>query len=454
MPGPACTLLLAAFASSVVEAGVGADSEVAAGRAPVDYAGAPKNSASFTVVPGAGVRRRSPQSTLTLSYTPRIYYRGPNALSVDRPLVLHQAALTHDWDATHDISWTSSAQVSVGQIDYTAAGVVFDETISSAVRTSITDLFRATGTTGARFGLSPRLSLNIDNSVEYTTTLDDTAVIPTPEAVAAGQGMPGVGQSIFGSVIPDSFQVSTHPSLGFLIGRDMHLGTSVDVTYQWFKDTARYLLISPDLFWDAKFGARTTVSIAGGFSYLHVLDAIDTEQLESSFGGNAHVDLNTVVYRGSGTTATYGIDASLEYYFDPITGTSTPRAGATTRMLLELGRKWTLEPIAAFYTVLETTRYVVLRNGVPVTADPNDPDGALQLDAFVANDATLVRLELPVTYQASEGVGLSFGVRSNMRARPLSDPDFKLNEQYELWAFVGLTIRTATSADSGAWLPF
>lgn len=454
MPGPACSLLLAAFASSVVEAGVGADSEVAAGRAPVDYAGTPKDSASFTVVPGAGLRRRSAQSTVTLSYTPRIYYRGPNALSVDRPLVLHQAALNHNWDATHEFAWTSSAQVSVGQLDYTAAGVVFDETISSAVRTSITDIFRATGTTGFRFAFGPRVSLNVDNSVEYTTTLDDTSVIPTPEATAAGEPVVGTGQSVFGSVIPDSFQLSSHPALGYLIGRDMHIGTSVDVTYQWFKDTARYLLISPDLYWDAKFGARTTVSIAGGVSYLHVLDAVNVADQENSVGGNAHVDLNTIVYRGSGTTATYGIDASLEYYFDPITATSTPRAGATTRLLLELGKQWALEPLAAFYTVLKTTRYRFLNNGLPVTADPNDPNGIPIVEDRVANDATLVRLELPVTYQASEGVGFSFGVRSNMRARPLTDDNFKLNEQAELWAFVGLTIRTATSADHGAWLPF
>lgn len=454
MPGAASSLLLAAFASSVIEAGVGADSEVAAGRAPVDFAGAPKDSASFTMVPGAGVRRRSAQSTLTLSYTPRIYYRGPNALSVDRPLVLHQAALNHNWEVKGDFAWTSSAQVSVGQIDYTAAGVVFDETISSTVRSSITDLFRATGTSGVRFTFGPRVTLNIDNAVEYNTTLDDTGVVTTPEAPVGAPPVTGDGQSVFGTIIPDSFQVSTHPALGYLIGRDMYVGTSVDVTYQWFEDTARYLLISPDLYWTAKFGARTTLSIAGGVSYLHVLDATDLADQESSVGGNAHVDVNHVVYRGTGTTATYGLDASVEYFFDPITGTSTPRAGATTRLLLELGKQWTVEPLAAFYTVLKTTRYVLLSNGVPVAVDPNDPNGVPVDNLVVANDATLFRLELPVTYQASEGVGFSFGVRSNMRARPLSDDNFKLNEQSEVWAFIGLTIRAATSADSGAWLPF
>ncbi|MEY2934878.1 MAG: hypothetical protein RL033_5627 [Pseudomonadota bacterium] len=453
MPGPACSLLLAAFAASVVEAGVGADTEVAAGRAPVDYAGEAKNSASFTMVPGASVRRRSADSTLMLSYTPRLYYRGPNALAVDRPLVLHQAGLTHNWDPGHAFSWTNGAQVSIGQIDYTAAGVVFDETVSSAVRTSITDLFRATGTTGVRFAVGPRLSLTLDNAIEYTTTLDKTSVIPTPAAVAAGQAQtPGMGQSVFGSVIPDSFQVRTHPGLGYLIGRDMHFGTSLDFTYQWFKDTARYLLISPDLFWDAKFGARTTLAISGGVSYLYTLDAVNPDERQNSLGGNGNIDLSTIVYRGLGTTATYGLDASLEYFFDPIAGTSQPRAGATTRMTLELGRQWTLEPIAAFYTVLKTTRIFYLVDGAPLTEDPNDP-GGVTLQQTIAPDATLVRLELPITYQASESVGLSFGVRSTLRSRPITDPDFKLNEQSEVWAFVGLTVRAATSSDHGAWLP-
>src|SRR5437868_3383644 len=106
MLGPACCLLLAAFSSSVVEAALGADGEVAVGRAPIDYSGSPKDSVSFTLVPGAALRRRSSDSTLTLTYTPRLYYRLPNALELNHPLVLHQASLDHTLDIGHWLAWT------------------------------------------------------------------------------------------------------------------------------------------------------------------------------------------------------------------------------------------------------------------------------------------------------------------------------------------------------------
>src|SRR5687767_12521015 len=100
MPGPACSLLIAALSAAVVEAAVGANGEVAAGRAPVDVDGDEENSLTFTLVPGAGLRLRSSTASLLLSYTPRIFYRLPNALGVDRPLVLHQVGADHAQELT------------------------------------------------------------------------------------------------------------------------------------------------------------------------------------------------------------------------------------------------------------------------------------------------------------------------------------------------------------------
>src|SRR6187399_787115 len=162
MLGPGCGLLLVAFSSSVVEGAVGADGEVAAGRAPVEYTGPSTNALTFTLVPGIGARLRGPDSTLTLSYTPRIFYRLPNALDVDRPLVLHQVALDHVAEVGQRLSWTSSAQLSIGQIDYTAAGVVYDPSLSTSVRSSITDIVRGVGQTGFQYELSRHTTLNLD----------------------------------------------------------------------------------------------------------------------------------------------------------------------------------------------------------------------------------------------------------------------------------------------------
>src|SRR3569832_278501 len=114
MLGAASSLLLAAFSASVIEGAIGADGEVAVGRAPVDYAGEAKDSITFTLVPGLAVRNRTPDSTLTLSYTPRIFYRLPNALDINHPLILHQVALDHTLDVGKWLAWTTTATLAVG----------------------------------------------------------------------------------------------------------------------------------------------------------------------------------------------------------------------------------------------------------------------------------------------------------------------------------------------------
>jgi hypothetical protein len=447
MPGPACCLLLAAFSSSVVEAAIGAEGEVASGRAPVDYAGESKNAITFTLVPGAGLRSRAQFNTLTLSYTPRIFYRLPNALDVDHPLVLHQVGLDHTLKVGHRLAWASSAQLAVGQIDYTAAGVVFDPNISSAVRTSVTDILRTTATTGLKYQLGPRFMLNWEGGVEYTTTLDQATIVPAPVTDPTVPVTPSTDASTFGTVIPDSFQVRTQPGISLSVGRASHVGVAAELTYQWFKDTARYLVLSPELEWDTTFGQRFSLGLSGGVAYVWTLDAVNPQDRNNSLGGTGSVNLQSVIYRGTGTTSTLGIVSSLEWYFDPILGTSQPRAGATVTNQTSFGRYFTFAPSVAFYTVLKTVYYRQLGpNGMPLPPDPTMPNGV------VAPDATLARVELPFSYQFSDAASFGFGVRAALRGPPIQAPG-PFNEQFEFWAFLGLTLRAATSLDHGAWLP-
>jgi len=439
MLGPGCGLLLVAFSSSVVEGAIGVDGEVAAGRAPIEYRGPSTNALTFTLVPGIGGRLRGPDSTLTLSYTPRIFYRLPNALDVDRPLVLHQLALDHVAEIAPRLSWTSSAQFSVGQIDYTAAGVVYDPSLTTSVRSSITDIVRGVGQTGFKYGISRHTTLNLDASAEYTSTLDAAQI---PPEVALGEGL-----EAFGSTQPDSFQFSTTPALSYAINRAHHIGTSFDVTYQWFKQTARYLLLSPDISWDAQLSSRSKLSIAAGVAYVSTLEAALPQDDQNSWGGTGSVDFESVVHRGAGTTVTTAFNSSLEWFFDPISGTSQPRAGAKAATVVEVGRDWSFSPEVSFYTLLRQT---VIRPGTIV-------DGVLVVDpngqAYSTPDATLLRIELPARYQLSPDASLAFGGRAALRGPALAASDFGFNE-VEFWAFLGLTVRMATGEKSSDWLAF
>lgn len=453
MLGAASSLLLAAFSASVIEGAIGADGEVAVGRAPVDYAGKPQNSITLTLVPGAAVRRRTPDDTLTLSYTPRIFYRLPNALALNHPLILHQVALDNAFDIGKWLAWTTTATLAVGEIDYTAAGVVFDPGQSAALHSSVTDILRTTANTGFKYQVRPTFALHLDGGVEYTTTLDKTAVELIP-ASADGTMPTGTGTSVYGSVIPDGFQARGKPGFAVSIGKASHAGATAEVTYQWFRRTARYLVLAPELDWDTKFGQRTTLGVAGGIAYVWTLDAVPPQPKKNSLGGTGNVDIKSIVYKGPGLMTTLGFNAALDWYFDPILASSTPRGGATATGVLQAGRSWTISPLASFYTNLKNTRYLLV-NPDGTALDPNDPAVILQQQEARRNppESTLLRLELPFDYRIADGVSFGFGVRTLLRGRAVPDPDFKLGEQVEFWVFAGLTVRAATTLDHGAWLP-
>jgi hypothetical protein len=452
MLGPACCLLLAAFSSSVVEGAIGASGEVAAGRAPLDYAGQARNSLTFTLVPAVAAQLRTTDSTLTLSYTPRVFYRLPNALEINHPLVLHQVGLDHTLAIGKWLAWLTNVQLAIGQIDYTAAGVVFDRSQVSAVRTSVTDILRGTAQTGLKYQVLPTFALHLDGGVEYTTTLDRTTVVPAAAPVVAGDNT-GSGATVFGSVIPDSFQARGKPGFAVSLGRVTHLGGAAELTYQWFKSTARYLVLSPEIEWDTKFGQRTTLAMAGGVAYVWTLDAIEPQARNNSLGGTGNIDLKSLVYRGQGLSTTLGLNAALDWFFDPVLGTSQPRAGGTATGVIQIGRNWQISPLASFFTLLKSTTFRLTENGVALPAD--DPRVLQQqLDqSRAATNATLVRLELPFDYRISDVASFGFGGRAALRGRAVTEPGFRLTEQVEIWAFVGLTLRAATSQDRGAWLP-
>jgi len=440
MPVLACSLLAVTLSAAVVDAAAGADGEVAAGRAPIDLGGDEVNSFTFTLVPGAGLRLRSDTTTLRLTYAPRIFYRLPNALDVSRPLVLHQISLDHTAELTRALTWTNTAQLSFGELDYTGTGLIFPVGTSSALRGAVANVVRVEGQTGIRLLLDRRLTLAWDAAAEYTTSPDDpvTVTIPDPTSTPEMQ-LPDL--TITANPVPDSAQVSTEASLSYALSRDDRVAALGEVTYQWFPDTGRYLVLSPGVSWERRLSRRTNMSLAGGIAYVITLATVDGDEPSDAIGGTGRFQLGSTLYSSSETTVTSSFSASLDWFFDPLAGTSQPRAGAEASTNITMGDDWVIAPNAGFYTVLREA-----------SATLGGEDGMTRL-VQITPDATMLRAEIPFYYSITRGVGLSFGGRATLRGPALTEDRFRLHEQYELWAFVGLTVRLTTSRDDGSWLP-
>lgn len=438
MPGPACCLLAAFISASVVEAAAGVDGEVAAGRAPVQLGGAEENSVTFTLVPGLGLRMRSQTNTLTLSYTPRVFYRVPNQLNVDRPLLLHQLQLTDTLLASRTTAWTSSAGVSIGELDYTASNLVFAPG-SSAVRTSVVDIIRAQGQTGIGVDLTRRLRWLAEISAEYTTPLGDTAT--APPVIEEGQDL----SALIGGTVPESAQVSGRSSLSYALTRQDRIAANGDITYQWFPDTGRFLLLAPDISWERRLSRRSTLALSGGFAYVITLETSDGTDPGDALGGTGSIQFDSEVHRERNVRVSTSFGAGIDWFFDPIAGTSQPRGAVDAGATIDIGRDWSIGPSASFYAVIRGASTTV---GGGAAGD--DPQQALAL--AVTPDATQLRLEIPAIYRLSDYVSMNFGLRGALRSRSLTQDDFRLGEQYEIWAFFGLTVRMTSGDDNAMWL--
>jgi hypothetical protein len=433
MPGPACCLLASVIASaSIVEAAAGVDGEVAAGRAPVQANGPEENAVTFTVVPGAALRLRSLTNTLTLSYTPRVFYRVPNELDVSRPLVLHQFQLADILRTSRTMTWTSSAQVSVGELDYTASSLVLPPG-SSTVQASVVDIVRLEGQTGFTLDATRRLRWTTELYGDFTTPLDDPP--STPPMLPEGVNVPS-------GVVPESAQLSGRSGLSYAVNRADRIGANGEITYQWFPDTGRFLLLSPNLTWDRQLSRESRMSVSAGFAYVITLATPDDSDPGDAIGGTGSFQFDSTVHRGRNIRVSTGFGANLDWFFDPIAGTSAPRAGVNGGLNVDVGRDWNISPNASFFTILRDA-------STTVGESPDTTPGATT--QILSYDATQLRAEIPFAYRATPFLLINFGARGALRGREIQDEGFP-DERYEFWAFFGLTLRFATGHENATWL--
>ncbi len=447
MPGPACCLLAAYLSSAaVVEAAAGADAEVAAGRAPIDPVSPEENSITLTLVPGAGLRVRSATNALTLAYTPRIFYRVPNALEVDRPLVLHQVTFEDTFELSRRLTWTSSAELSLGEIDYTASNLVFAPG-SSAVRVSVADIARGEANTGLSLNITKRLRWTLDANGEYTTPLGDGGNLSDgtlPDGTTLPEGVTIPNGVLFGGVL-ESAQASVASSISYALNRSDRVAANLEVTYQWFPDTGRFLLFSPDLSWERQLDRSTSFSLSGGIAYVVTLETpAGGLQRSDEFGATGGFEVASVLYKARQTSVTGSINTTLDWFFDPVAGTSQPRAGIDVGSEILIGRDWQITPNGSFYAVLRDRG-----SGVGPTLGGAAPDLQAQI---IDTNSTVLRAEIPFRYSITRAVQFVFGGRGSLRGNSITGDAFQLDRIVELWAFAGLAVRFASGRDYGTWL--
>src|SRR6188472_3158248 len=128
LPAAALVWAMNVSAERSVQAAVGGRFEALVGVVPDTSLENTEASVALAVIPVAGLAAQRESYELTLLYRPRVYWRFPNPVDLSRPLLLHQAALTHRLALSRRTSWTNHLDGSIGEVDYTLSSVVFDPT--------------------------------------------------------------------------------------------------------------------------------------------------------------------------------------------------------------------------------------------------------------------------------------------------------------------------------------
>ncbi|MET0414082.1 MAG: hypothetical protein ABW217_22420 [Polyangiaceae bacterium] len=433
MPGASGTLLALALGASVVEGAVGVDTEVAAGRAPVEINGPERNSVSFTGTPAVGLRVTDETHTFTTTYAPRFYYRLPNVLDVNRPLVLHQVDLSYENLIDISTQWITAAALDIGELDYTSASQIFDPQ-TSGLQQDVEQIARVSGDSTLRVTTSRRSTWQLSLQGEYTTPINTDDDQPAPTEPVNPDLPTVVPPAAATTTILKSASGTVRPHYRHVVSRRDFITSELRLSYQWFSNGGEFIVVSPQLGWERRLSYRSTLVTSAGPLYVVVLGAAPGADDDNFIGGSGLVELRSTLSRGDGHTLTGALSGNVDWFFDPLAGTSDPRATAQVSAVAQFGRKWTLSPVVSFSTLLR-----------------EESGGAA---AIARTDASVLRADLPVRYEISDNLRFNFGLRSSFRGGRLGTDEFSLTETYEAWAYVGLALAFGTSGERTTWIGF
>lgn len=407
-------------AASRVDVSGGAAIELRGGFAPPS----PQDSAAPSVLailtPDVDMELASRRGTIfNLGYTPRVTYRFPNRINLNRPLLLHQAYGT--LRQRLDPRWVLGVNLggSVGELDYNSAPEVLGDGADSpnVTQPSVSVLNIATGSVAltAEGQLTRRHTLGLQTSVVYRTPL----------------GIPDVADSeaqLSSTGVPEQLNVNVGVSLDTRISQIDSVGVEVTPGYfDYNTGETQFITGQAVAQWrrDIRPSLQSTVG-AGAFGSAG-LGTTETDDVPVLPVALASVTGGLVRSASHSVDAT--VSAGLTPYFDRVQIDLSPRAALNASVQLSLPPRWTVRGLVGAVT--------------NATRDPRDPrenaDGTTQ-----SISESQFRVAVPVTYQISDEQQFEFGLLMTARAPHLRADDFTL-AQSEAWLYVAYRIGAGTA---------
>jgi hypothetical protein len=350
------------FSAANVSAEASLNASVAAGLSPPQPGAESEDSVEIEAIPGLTLRLETPRAVTTFAFEPRFFYRWPNASDLERPLMLMQGRVGHEYQLSHRSRYITNVGASYGETDYASSELAFGGAAPRALSAPVIRMFNVTGSSGVRTQLSETHLLGVSALAGHTRPLGTEA------------------QELFtttmvGALFEQAWQLDPRTTLSF----------PVTPQYFFIEPGPNWWSVSGQLAYQRQLNRRTRFTASAGATAAGAED-----QPVAPFPAGM-LEIVRELHARPGARLTNGLTLSLAAFYDPTVGDLTPVAAIDSNLHAELGTDWTLSLAAGASAAL---------------TEPDEP-----VEGVVVADATYLHASAEVGYRISNYTTLSGGVR-------------------------------------------
>lgn len=424
LPPPVALLFCAATGGFDANATV--TSETRVGEAPLQAGGGTQAGVIAVLTPTVDGQYLGHALELRLDYSPRIFWRQPNELKNNRPLVLHLANLSIAGRPARPVRLTAGGNLTAGAADYTSLSFLFGTAAQQQGQRpsdKVTDFLSVSVGAAAEVSVSRTWAVGLDARVTHRRPLGSVETPPPP--------MPGTPATMQQPVLLRQTTTAVTPSVLDRVSRLTEASLTAPASYTTYDDGTAVYTASPAVGVRTRLGRQWDVRASAGIGVSHVAPGSaalgDTRTEWGPIGG---VESSVAVLSKHDAALRFTLALFAEEYVDPILQIAGPRGNALARISALLSPEWTCAIEGTFSTSLARHPATIPNSTLPP-------------------DETSASASLPVRYRASDELLVEFGGRWFDRGPHLAaaNADF---HQRQLWFYVMLT---ASSRRMPRWTP-
>lgn len=398
-----------------VDVSGGATIELRGGFAPVTPTPTAESEPSFLMILTPNVDfetvHRS-RGSFTMGYSPRVQWRLPNRLSIDRPLLLHQGYLSYGVGITRRLSLLVDVGGSAGELDYTGIQIALGEGQAETPETDVAQF--AVGNASFEIRVLP-------------TRLDEVRFIPSFD-IRAPLGETREQNDVTGG-FPQQITFDLTSSYRRTLTRldDLELTVIPGMVDYDFETT--FASLEGRLAWLRTISLPTSVRLEAGVFAANLWRSVDSRR-EGDWKVFP-VGSFTILGRLS-ASATHQLDGTLGVgvvsFFDRVSEVVEPRAYASLGLAATIPPRWLASINASMYTA--------------ATKEPRTRTN-VGFELFDVPE-TVIQAQTPFTYTIDDQTRFEFGTVFSVRGSHFASEDFDFS-QFEAWLYVAARVGGSTA---------